>query len=109
MCVTQMGPTRSARYLKDHTMRLWNLMTGAETCHLEGHSYQMGDRAVRVTDGRFTSGSGDSTIRLCHPMIGAETAYLQGTQMRSPRFPMLTDGSPQPPPATRRTSRPAPA
>ena len=60
----------------DHTIRLWDPTTGAETVRLEGYSGWVNTRCV-LPDGRLVSGSPDRTIRLWDPTTGAESACLE--------------------------------
>ena len=53
----------------DHTIRLWNLATGACAATLEGHTGVVWALAV-LPDGRLASGSGDATIKLWDPASG---------------------------------------
>lgn len=56
----------------DHTIRLWDAKTGAETARLDGHS-----ELCVLPDGRLASGSDDHTIRLWDLSTCVETVRLE--------------------------------
>ena len=75
----------------DSTIRLWDLISGAETARLEGHTDQV--TALRLLpDGRLASASWDKTIRLWDLASGAETARLEGHTGWVEAMVLLPDG-----------------
>lgn len=60
----------------DGTIRLWDVKTGAESAHLEGHSGLVHALCV-LPDGRLASGSRDKTIRLWEIAARREIARLE--------------------------------
>jgi WD40 repeat protein len=75
----------------DHTIRLWDVMTGAETARLEGHSHWVNGLCV-LSDGRLASGSHDKTIRLWDVTTSGETARLEGHSDWVDALCVLPDG-----------------
>jgi WD40 repeat protein len=75
----------------DHTIRLWNPVSGACEATLKGHANHVSALAV-LADGRLASGSWDHTIRLWNPASGVCEATLKGHTSPVSALAVLADG-----------------
>ena len=63
---------------RDHTVRIWDVETGAELRRLEGHTWIV-NTASYSPDGRYiVSASNDKTVRIWDAETGAELRRLEG-------------------------------
>jgi WD40 repeat protein len=63
---------------RDHTLKVWDLETGAETATLTGHTDWVNGCAVNPDGRRVVSASEDGTLKVWDLETGAETATLTG-------------------------------
>jgi WD40 repeat protein len=91
MALAVLGDGRLASGSFDHTIRLWDPVSGACAAVFEGH--QSWTKALAVLgDGRLASGSFDNTIRLWDPASGACERVFKGHQGPVWALAVLGDG-----------------
>jgi len=62
----------------DHTLRLWDVMSGAPIALLEGHSHSVTSVAFSPGGSLLASGSGDHTLRLWDVKTATSIMKLEG-------------------------------
>ena len=75
----------------DHTLRVWNPVTGECQKTLEGHTDSVNCVAV-LSDGRVVSGSNDHTLRVWNPVTGKCQQTLEGHTDSVNCLAVLSDG-----------------
>ncbi|KAJ7696275.1 WD40-repeat-containing domain protein [Mycena rosella] len=62
----------------DNTVRMWDVVTGAEVTKMKGHSGSIWSVAFSPDGTRIVSGSDDKTVRIWDVATGAEVAKMEG-------------------------------
>ena len=77
----------------DHTIRVWDMRTGAELLKLNGHGGAVWGVAVTPDAARIVSGSADSTARIWSFKSGAERAIFPSTAGEVNAVTAMPDGA----------------
>ena len=76
-CVAVLPDNRIVSGSGDHTLRVWDSLTGQYLQSLEGHEEEVKCVAV-LRDGKVVSGSVDNTLRVWNPLTGEYIQILEG-------------------------------
>ena len=88
LCLLDDG--RLASGFEDHTIRLWNTRTGAQTARLEGHLGEVSALCV-LSNFWLASGSSDETIRFWDLTTSTEIARLGGHSNKVNALSLVND------------------
>jgi WD40 repeat protein len=95
-CVTYVAFTADGKSIvsvsKDNTIRIWNVVSGAETAKMEGHADAVGSVAFSPDGKLIGSGCNDNTVRIWDVASGAETAKMEGHTDRAWTVAFSSDG-----------------
>jgi WD40 repeat protein len=76
----------------DHTLKMWDLETGAELVAFRGHAHSVRTAAVTADGRRLVSGSDDGTVKVWALATGDELRTLQGHTHRVTSIALTPDG-----------------